>query len=478
MEEINKGSDEINRVEVRAGSEDELLGTLKTAGIEPSQLKKYIRAAIRLRELERQHGKSYQVLLREYDKKFKESVKLEYSITELLEKRRKIEEDLKVYMEQQKLTLETVNKVTAVLQTLRKHSIDVEHLEKLAKVAAKLSETGNDFKQLYEALSKLDEAERRLLDVEEKYRETIENLRKAEEELQERKKRIEELVSSTPEIENLASLKNKLSDEVKKLQEETAELKRKLEELTHEYEVLLGFKADSSTILRLVEEKKNELARLDEEIVQKKETIALLEEEVTSARSLLVLLQNPELVRKEDLEALSRQFSNLANIKGGSMPALKSLEPSLLENLRKRVVELVMPVIRTELVPRWVFEKLEREFKEMVARKTQLEEELEKLRAEVGEPKPSRPPVPEQQVLQQPKQFRLLRKAVSLTSDSGVRVRVKCIYCQNTTLMVLPVKEDIENALVSRDLLVTTCSSCGKEVSVEPGNLLERFFRG
>ncbi|MCS6784605.1 MAG: hypothetical protein RMI43_00400 [Candidatus Caldarchaeum sp.] len=478
MEPVKESPDHLQSTEVRTDSEDELLEAIKKAGIAPLQLKRYLKAAIRLRELEKQHGKSYQVLLKEYEKKYKESVKLEYSIGELLEKRRRIEEDLLVYLEQQKLTLETVNKVAAVIQSLKKYSIDVDDLENLARVAAKISETGADFKQIFEVVSKLDEVEKRLSEAESRYKAVSEDLRKLEEELEVRKKKLNEIVSWTPEIEQLVSVKERLMAEIGDLESKAEELKMKVEELSKEYEALLGFKADSRKILAVIDEKKNELNRLEEEIAHKKETLELLEEEVTSARSLLMLLQNPELVRKEDLEALSRQFANLANIKGGGMSALSALEPSLMENVRKRVVELVMPVIRTELVPKWVFEKLEKEFKDLVVKKTHLEEELEKLRADLGQMKSSKPSTPEQPAVQQPKNFRLLKKAVTLTSDSGTRIRLKCIYCQNSTLMILPVKEDLQTTSSSKDLLVTTCSSCGKDISVEPGFLLERFFKG
>ncbi|MDW8083653.1 MAG: hypothetical protein RMI49_00420 [Candidatus Caldarchaeum sp.] len=474
MAEVKGSPEEVDTVE---STYSQPLEILKDIGLEPAQLKKYIKAAIRLRELEKQYGKSYQVLLREYEKKFKETVKLEYSIGELLEKRRKIEEDLLMYMKQHDLTLETINKVAAILNSLKKYSVDVEALESLAKVAAKISETGTDFKQVYQKFEKLDEAERRLVEVETRYNQVAENLRRAEEELEAHRKKIDELVSWTPEVESLVALRNKLMAEVNELEQKTTELRQKLEQLTKEYEALYGFKTDSQNLFRMIEEKKNELRKLDEEIAHKRETLELLEEEMTSARSLLMLLQNPELVRKDDLESLSRQFANLANIKAGEMPALKTLEPSLMENVRKRVVELVMPVIRTDLVPRWVFERLEKEFKEAVAKKTQLEEEIEKLKAEVGL-KSSRASTGEQQVTQQVRQFKLLKKGSYLNSDSGIKIKLRCIYCQNHTIMVLPIREDLEDAAAARDPLVTTCSSCGREISVEAGFLLERFFKG
>lgn len=475
MEDVKDSAENVGSLEQY--NAEELSAVLKNAGIEISQLKKYLKAAARLRELEKQYGKSYQVLLREYEKKFRENVKLEYSISELLEKRKRIEEDLKVYMEQQKLTLETINKVASVVQTLQKYSIEVSDIEKLAKVAEKIAGAGMDIKQIFEIFSKLEDAEAKLAEAEKKLAETVEALRKTEEELQSRVRYIQEIASWSPEIESLAEVRNRLASQNAELESKLEQIRQKLESLMSEYETIFGFKTSSEQIMKMIEERKNELNKLEEEVARKRETLQILDEELASARSLLVLLQNPELVRKDDLEALSRQFANLANIKSGGMPSLKALEPSLMENVRKRVVELVMPVIRNELVPRWVFEKLEKEFKEIVAKKTQLEEELEKIRNELGQTKSSKPAVSEQPSIQQPKQFRLLKKGLTITSDSGIRIKLKCIYCQNSTLMVLPVKEDLA-AAVSKDLLATSCSSCGKEISVDPATLIERFFRG
>ncbi len=468
FERVNKAEEDISQ----------LFNALREIGLGPQQIKRYVKAAMRLRELEKQYGKNYNTLVREYEKKFRESVKLEYSINELLEKRRKIEFDLRVYMEQHKLTLETVNKVVALLKTLEQHSVDINNLENLAKAAAKISSAGLDVKHIFEVLVRLEETEKTLKTLEEKIASEEERLRQIQSELNEKEKRLKEIVQWSPEIEDLAQVRDGLVKSISELEERQRMLSEKLEEMAKEYELLMGFKADVNTILKTIEERKAELESLDKEIKTKKETIDILEEEVASARSLLMLLQKPELVKREDLEALSRQLLNVARVKAGEIPILKNLEQPLVENVRKRVIELVLPAIKNDLIPKWVFEKLEKEFKEVVAKKAQLEEENEKLRAELGKLKGFKQTTEEKEPVQITPFFRLRRKGTSLYDDTATRVKLKCPYCQSTNLLVLPSKTELEAAIAERDLLTTSCSTCSKDISVDPTYLHEKFYRG
>ncbi|MEM0349732.1 MAG: hypothetical protein QXD24_06095 [Candidatus Caldarchaeum sp.] len=451
---------------------------LKQIGVPQTQLKRYVKGVIKLRQLEKQYGKSLQTLFKEYEKRFRESVKLEYSINELLEKRRRIEEDLRVYMEQQKLTLETVNRVNNIIRAIEKYGINIDDLETLAKVAAKISETGTDFKQVFEAFAKLDETENKLRNTQALVEENSRRLEEIEHEIQRKTAKLREISEIEPEFENISETMAKLRAEVASLEKREDELRQKIGGLTKEYEDLLGFKTDAASLLKLIEEKRTELNRLDEELARVRETLQTLEEEVASARSLLLLLQNPELVKREDLEILSRQLANISSIKAGEMPELKALEPSLLENVRKRVVELVMPVIRSELVPHWVFEKLEKEFKEVVAKKAQLEEENERLRNELNQLKGTKTQTTTQSSPQLPRKFQLLKQKTELSSDSGIKIKLKCVYCQNSSLMILPTKQELEEAESTNDILVTTCGSCGKDIPIEPRFLIDRFFKG
>jgi len=454
----------------------QLVSNLLTLGVNPSQLKRYIKAAIRLRQLERQYGKNYNILLREYEKKFRESVKLEYSINELLEKRKRIEDDLRVYMEQQKLTLETVNRVNTLLKTLAKYNVDINHFEMLVKAAAKLSAQEQDVEKIFEYYAGLDEAEKRLQEIRRLVAEEEARLQQIRSNISGEEEKLKEIVEIGPEVRDLVGLRKQLSEEVSRLQAQCDELSMKADELAKEYEQLLGFKGNAEEVLKAIEEKKSELQKLEEEISKKKEMVEVLEEELISARALLMLLRNPEFVRREDLEALSRQLANVASVKAGEIPILKPLENSLVENARKRVVELVMPVIRNELIPKWVFEKLEKEFKEVVTKKAQLEEELSRLRAELGQQR-TFTQTQQEQPSQTPLFFKLRKKDAFLQDDSGIRIRIRCPFCQASNLLILPSKSELENAVADKDLLMTTCFSCMKDISIDPSYLMEKFYR-
>jgi DNA repair exonuclease SbcCD ATPase subunit len=297
-------------------------------------------------------------------------------------------------------------------------------------------------------------------------------------ELESKEAALRDLINWEPEVKSLAEIRQRLENEIRQLEEKKNEMSAKVEELAREYEALYGFKGSAEEVFKVVEEKKAELERLTEEVNKKRETVELLEEEVASARSLLMLLQNPEMVSKEDLETLIRQLTNIVNVKTGELSMLKPLEKPLVENVRRRVVELIMPAIKNDLIPKWVFEKLEREFKEVVARKAQLEEEIERLKASISQQAVLKQPTAETEAQKPSMFFRLLKKMVYLTEDGGVKIRLKCPYCQSINLVILPSRQELENAMNDRDLLVITCQSCGKDVSVDPGFLKTRFYPG
>ncbi|MEM4186164.1 MAG: hypothetical protein QW801_02665, partial [Candidatus Caldarchaeum sp.] len=263
----------------------QLLTALKSMGVAPSQLRKYVRAAMRLRELEKQYGKSYNVLLRDYEKKFRESVKLEYAITELLEKRKRIEDDLNVYMEQHKLTLETVNKVVTVIRMLEQYSVDVNNLEILAKAAARISQAGLDVNKVFEHFARLEEADKSLRAVNEQILKEQERLSQIQAELAEKEERLRKMIQWTPELESLERIRQTLENKISELEGKHAELSRKLEEEAKQYETLIGFKGDAESVYNAIKKKKAELERLNEEVERKRETLEILEEEVSSARS-------------------------------------------------------------------------------------------------------------------------------------------------------------------------------------------------
>jgi uncharacterized membrane-anchored protein YhcB (DUF1043 family) len=56
---MTENARDIVQAEEQGGLEEELKSVLKDLGLKPSELRKYFKAAKRLRELERQYGKSY-----------------------------------------------------------------------------------------------------------------------------------------------------------------------------------------------------------------------------------------------------------------------------------------------------------------------------------------------------------------------------------------------------------------------------------
>ncbi|MEM0384733.1 MAG: hypothetical protein QXV27_07795, partial [Candidatus Caldarchaeum sp.] len=213
------------------GAMSEVLTAYKELGLSPQQFKRYVKAALKLRELERAHGKNYSALVKDYEKKFRESVKLEYAISELLEKRRRIEEDLKIYLEQHKLTLETVNRVGALMKTLEKYSVDVNNLEQIARAAVKMTASGLDVKELFEKFARLDEVESKIVEANNMLKQTELKLSRVEEELNAKQERLKQLSLSLPEIEDLEQLFKRLRQSVAELEDRREVLSKQLEEL-------------------------------------------------------------------------------------------------------------------------------------------------------------------------------------------------------------------------------------------------------
>ncbi len=452
---------------------------------QPAKLRKYIKTALRLRELERETGKSFTVLLREYDKKFKESVKLEYAISELKAKREKIEEDLKIYMEQQKLTLDKVNKASNLFKLLESHGISTQDLELLVSAAKQLKEIGGDPAKLLEMLDARKSLLSEIEELESRKKSLEEELAAIESSKKEKEEQIAALIDAEPEFNSIMEARSRLKAEVEQLEDRVNELNSKIEELTREYESLYGYRGKAEEIENEIRQKQELLASLDEEISKKEEQVKILEEEVDAARSLLNLMQNPEIVPNEEIETLAHQLLNIVKVRKGELPALRPLEQSLTENARKRIVELILPAIRSELVPKWVFDKLEKEFKALAEKRVALEAELAELRKLYTEQRQERPPPPAQEATQEAVEKTETRPAVAffkrlstkqeLTNTIEKKARVKCPHCGEGTIVMLPVREDLEEAAEAGDKIVLECSSCRRDIQLNPATLLRYY---
>ena len=468
---------------MESGGSESPQEVLRELGLSPKEFRRYAKAVRRLREMERKYGKNYQTLLRDYEKKFKEWVKMEYAINELREKRSKIEEDLKIYLDQHKLTLENVNRTVRILSALEKYGANLDDLEGLARAVSHLKDLGMNVGEILSMLSTAEEFKREIRILEEQRKSYESKLAELAATLEEKEMILRDIVGAENTLSDLGELRRKLEGEIDEYERKIEEQTKLLEELAREYETLAGLKGSAHEIYRELQERKAMIQKLDEEIARKGETLKVLEEEVEAARSLLTLMQDPENIRSDDLEVLSQQLLNIVKVRSGELPMLKPLEDSLLQNARKKVVELVWPAIRNEFVPKWVFDKLEKEMKEMIVKKTQLEQELEKLGREVEELR-KRTEAPQQPMQQQPakteeekaREFRLRSTGRALASIDK-KVNVKCSLCSAYNMMYLPKYEEYEAAKNEKDKLTLNCISCGKAIFLEP-SALDRFYRG
>jgi len=460
-----------------------LLEVLGSLGKHPSDLRRYLRAAVRLRAVERETGRSFLTITREFDKRVKESVKLEYAINELKEKKRRMEEDLHLYLQQHNLTLDTVNRVSNLLSMLEKAGISTLEMEKLVSAAQQLKQLGGDPSSLITLSHVKRQAEQDIAALTSKIRELESELERLESEKREKAEELGLLLQVEPQVHTIIQTKKRYEAELEDLRKRREEMERKTEELLHQYNTLYNFRGSIDEVQQEIENRKKTLTSLDEEINRKMDQVKVLEEEVDAARSLLSLMTRPETAQSEELETIAHQLLNAAKVRAGEMPILKPLDQTLTENARRRVVELILPAIRRELVPRWVFEKLEKEFKSLVEKRTALEAEVDSLKRllleatekKVAEPEaPSEPAMPAE-AEETVRFFRLSQTGAELSKASQIKARLKCPYCGSGNLVMLPLREDTEAAAASGDKLVANCGSCTREIILDP-KVLYRYY--
>lgn len=494
----------------------ELLEALKW---DKKRLKRYVNQALRLRKLEREYGKSYVALVREYEKLTREEVKLQYSISQLLEKRKRVEEDLQLYMEQHRLTLELVRRMASILDALRKRGLEVEDLEKAVKVLEGFKELGHVPEKIISFLEKhgkVTEELARLEEEEDKKRKMIDELSQKFEELD------RELKESYGLVEGLKVLKDevrRLEEDKKRLEEELELLRGEAEKLREEVERLVGVKADVEEVNREitkrseeaeklreeVEKLKDEISellevrgsaedaktrlqellsqieRLEERIEEKKSYAELLDGELAAAHTILRLFADPQGAGAEDLEILSQHIQRLAKVKRGEALAQRPLEPYFLEKMRKTIIDLIMPYLKKDFVPRWVFERLERELRTLNEKRVALEEEIASLRRSLE----ARHKV---EVTRLPEEKRKEEGEEALTSltpegeeerlktlDEGKRAKIICIHCREATLTRLPTQEELEELSSKNWRLRFTCPKCGKSYEIDPDTILRKL---
>lgn len=177
----------------------------------------------------------------------------------------------------------------------------------------------------------------------------------------------------------------------------------------------------------------------------------------------------------EDLEPLVTHLQRVLKIKRGELPALKPLEPHILNKVKEDLVSLIIPYVRGEFVPKKAFDQLEREVKRLREEREALMEELESLRKLVEARTPATP-------AEQPK---LPLEAITpsgevvglKTLDRGRRFRIKCPSCGEISVAVSPATEELEELASKGYRLRFTCR-CGKTIIIPPDVLLKKLEAG
>ncbi|MCD6312730.1 MAG: hypothetical protein J7L79_02820 [Thaumarchaeota archaeon] len=490
---------------------EKLLSFIRLAeelGWEKSRLKRYISTALRLRNLERKYGKSYVSLVKSYEKLSSEEVKLRYSIEQLLEKRKRIEEDLNLYLEQHKLTLDLVQRLGKLYSELRDRGLNLEDLEKALNTLELMRDAGYDVENVLNRLSKLESYERKLEEIER----IVKEKRGEVEELEERKRRIlkeiEGLYGISGELGELKNAREKLREEIEQMRKELEENSSKLEEAKAELAEIMGHKASLEELRRLVDELRSEADRLSEEkeklsreisellgtraeideirrkmseerekleevekeIENRQSYLDILEGEIAASYAILKIFTDPQGVDVEDLEPLADQLQKILKIKRGELPALKPLEPHMINRVKESLVSLVAPHLKGEFVPRKMFEQLEREVRKLNERREALEEELNSLKRLL-----------EEKAVQQPKKPLLEAlgpegEPIDLkTLDRGKRFKIRCPSCGASFIISIPVKEELEELSSKGCHLRFTCGECGKSFPISLEALLKKL---
>ena len=494
---------------------EKLLSFIKLAeelGWDKSKVKRYVNAALRLRKLEREAGKSYLSLLRDYNRLSSEEVKLRYSIEQLMEKRKRIEEDLNLYLEQHKLTLELVGKIAKLADALRERGLNLDDLEKAMNVVESFKSTGYDVQEIISGLqeqrnlrseidnlkNELEEAKREIQQLQERKRKILEELEEIhgiageleelkrfkselEEKIRETEKRVEEAKAKLEEVN--AELEERvgqrtsleeLNDLIKELKSDVERLRFEKERLSEELSELLGIRGNIEEIRQRIEEERRRLEELEKDVSSRETYLEILEGELSAAYTVLKLFTDPQGVEAEDLETLVDQLQKILKIKRGELSALKPLEPHLLNRVRESMISLILPYVRNEFVPKKVFDQLEKEVKRLSEKKAALEEELASLRRALEAKKEEAPaPPPRESYIEA---FTADGKPVELKNlEKGRKVRIICPSCRNSAVTSIPPKEELEELASNNCKLVFTCGKCGKSFDVPIQILLKKM---
>ncbi|MCS7136333.1 MAG: hypothetical protein RMJ14_03455 [Nitrososphaerota archaeon] len=481
-ESVQKAEELLRRLEeagISLQKLEDFLDAIESVAKEPSKIRYYATAMTRLRKLEKEIGKSIGALLKEYEKKARELVTIEYAIDDLKKKRARLEEDLEIYMQQRKLTLEIVNKVNSLLSVLEQFKLGLGDVERLVAVLNSIKNVQGDPNEIIEQAIKAGDLSKQIAELERKLKEVEALVNETNMKRDSLLRECADLLGIESDVVAVKSALEELRAQRDDLRQEVDELKRLRETLYTEYSSLLGVRGTVKELLSALESKKEELKRLDEEVSKRQTTLKEMEDELNATKSLLILLSEPQNAQPENIEAIIQQLNNILKIKRGELPMLKPLEGHLLEKARKRLVELVIPALSGEFVPKWVFERLEKQFESLVEKRAKLEEELQSLKntlksmqaeAAAGMPK-------EKEV----EQIIFLVKTTTgekiPKTPGDKKVKIICKYCRTGTSVWLPTFEDLTELKSRGETMKMVCPSCNRPNVIEPDIILKLYQR-
>lgn len=479
---------------------EELLKRIKKVGISPEKLEDFIAvaeglssgkftkrelvaASTKLLGLEKEHGAPYKRILSDFDKKAKERARLEKTIQDLKFKQQRLEEELSIYLKQHELTLERIGKISKVNSLLREHGIDLNDAERLAALLSTLKELGFNATEVADFIAKTGSFKVAHAELEKKIAGAEEELEKLSSQRSDLEDEISRLLVTKPQAKEIMTELEKLKNQKKRLEEEVELGDKHLRSLSSELEEFLEAKPEADKISEQIKDRKQRLEELEAKLDDARIEFENLGEDLNMTKAFLAYLTDPNTATTEEINSIIQQLTNVSKARQGELPTLKPLEGQISEKVRRRLVDLVIPVVRPDMVPKWAFEKLEKEYRELQDKRDQLLMETESLRKTLRtmeaaptqpQPKPVERPVETKPAPSEEVKYLMVESTgVAVPSSPSVRrIRIQCPSCKNTTPVWLPDRRELEELDGRGTRLKLDCPHCARTIPIDPKIIL------
>lgn len=191
-------------------------------------------------------------------------------------------------------------------------------------------------------------------------------------------------------------------------------------------------------------------------------SIEKIRELATLGEVFIKAISSPSLCSSADLELLVETIKNVSRLrkedfdhKSGDSAALK---------VKELLIRIMMPSIKDLVIPKWLFDSLEKRLVDMRERLRHKELELERIKRMLKDRGLS------------PNTLRLYIVTGLLeetpTIQSGETAKLICPWCNEINLVSLPLIEIIEEAQKKHWIFRAHCQYCSKIIDVEPHRLL------